>query len=617
MCVKKDLRVKFWAFVALLFCGFVITSCSSDEDPWVDPSTDEVEDMLNKMTLREKVGQIFYIRPETMDPTVTTRDYASLKMQEVTQAMLEQNKNYPIGGIILYAHNINDEAQLERFVTQLRALNGSPLLCIDEEGGRVARIANNSNFSVEKFVSMESIGNTGDPGKAYECGNTIGTYLHRYGFDIDFAPVADVNTNPENRVIKDRAFSDNQYVAAPMVASYLQGLRDAGVEGCIKHFPGHGDTKADTHFGYAQSLKTWDEIRDCEMVPFRAGIRKGCELVMTAHISLPNVTGAEMPATLSSVILQNKLREEMGYQNIIIADAMEMGAITQQYSNKEAVLKAIKAGVDIILNPQNFPEAFDAVVEAVTTGDISEQRINESVYRILKLKLQLRYPEVPSADTQSLEKWEAGTVVSDASILAFGGVDKCFAAEPIPDDVWQRMQNKTYKENPYIGRDDLRHIRALHWDYDQKSHIGEMIVNKQIADVVVRIFRQLYDEKYPIERMVLPDVYNADDETQMRDNNTSSFCYRSISGSTTLSKHARGLAIDVNTLYNPYYKDRADGTRYVQPAISTTFCDRSWAFPYKIDVQDLCYKLFIEAGFEWGGSWTSCKDYQHFEWIEE
>ena len=117
MCVKKDLRVKFWAFVALLFCGFVITSCSSDEDPWVDPGTDEVEDMLNKMTLREKVGQIFYIRPETMDPTVTTRDYASLKMQEVTAAMLEQNKNYPIGGIILYAHNINDEAQLERFVT--------------------------------------------------------------------------------------------------------------------------------------------------------------------------------------------------------------------------------------------------------------------------------------------------------------------------------------------------------------------------------------------------------------------------------------------------------------------------------------------------------------------
>lgn len=143
-----------------------------------------------------------------------------------------------------------------------------------------------------------------------------------------------------------------------------------------------------------------------------------------------------------------------------------------------------------------------------------------------------------------------------------------------------------------------------------------MVVNKQIADVVVNIFRQLYDAKYPIQRMVLPDVYNADDELQMRDNNTSSFCYRTISGSATLSKHARGLAIDVNTLYNPYYKDRESG-RYVQPATATKFCDRTWNFPYKIDEQDLCYKLFTEAGFEWGGSWTSCKDYQHFEYIEK
>jgi len=117
--------------------------------------------------------------------------------------------------------------------------------------------------------------------------------------------------------------------------------------------------------------------------------------------------------------------------------------------------------------------------------------------------------------------------------------------------------------------------------------------------------------------MVLPDVYDADDETQMRDNNSSSFCYRAIAGTTKLSKHARGLAIDINTLYNPYYKDRTDGTRYVQPATATKFCKRNWAFPYKIDESDLCYKLFTEAGFEWGGTWTSCKDYQHFELIEK
>ena len=159
-------------------------------------------------------------------------------------------------------------------------------------------------------------------------------------------------------------------------------------------------------------------------------------------------------------------------------------------------------------------------------------------------------------------------------------------------------------------------MRALHWDYDNQMHVGEMIVNKQIADRVATILHQLFDAKYPILRMLLPDVYDADDETQMRDNNSPCFCYRNIAGSTNLSKHARGLAVDINTLYNPYYKDRADGTRYIQPATAEPYCDRSWDFPYKIDHDDLCFRLFTEAGFEWGGDWTSCKDFQHFELIE-
>ena len=220
-------------------------------------------------------------------------------------------------------------------------------------------------------------------------------------------------------------------------------------------------------------------------------------------------------------------------------------------------------------------------------------------------------------DFQVLTEWKAGTAVSLETVEAFGGIDKCFAAEPIPDDVWERMQGKTFKENPYIGRDDLRHIRALHWDYDGKIYIGEMIVNAIIADRVESIFRQLFDAKYPIQRMLLPDVYDADDETQMRDNNSSSFCYRAIAGTTKLSKHARGLAIDINTLYNPYYKDRDDGTRFIQPATAEKYCDRSWSFPYKIDHEDLAFRLFTESGFEWGGDWTSCKDFQHFEWIED
>ena len=384
--------------LVVLVSGLAVTSCSEDDKPDI-PSIDDVESQLQKMTLREKVGQLFYVRPEVLDTTIhygqtggidaSTDDLTKIKLQAVNATMKGVNEKYPVGGVILYAHNIDYEAQLTAFISQIRALKGSPLLCIDEEGGRVARIGNNANFHVEKFESMDAIGKTGDAKNAYYCGNTIGTYLKKYGFDIDFAPVADVNTNPENIVIGKRAFSDDPAVAAQMVVSYLQGLKDANVVGCIKHFPGHGDTKADTHYGYAQSLKTWNEMVDCEMVTFKAGIQWGCKLIMTAHIGAPKVTGSDIPATMSSLILHDKLRKELGYQNIIITDAMEMGAITQQYTSAEAAVGSIKAGVDIVLGPQNFIEAFDAVVKAVEDGTLTEQRIDESVRRILKLKKQI------------------------------------------------------------------------------------------------------------------------------------------------------------------------------------------------------------------------------------
>ena len=251
-------------------------------------------------------------------------------------------------------------------------------------------------------------------------------------------------------------------------------------------------------------------------------------------------------------------------------------------------------------------------------GAKREAKWREAGYHIISMKNDFKtiYGEGVVKTDFTFPEWQAGRTVSQEAVDAFGGIDMCFAAEPIPDGVWARMQGKTYKENPYIGRDDLRHVRALHWDYDNQMHVGEMIVNKQIAECVARILRQLFDAKYPIQRMLLPDVYDADDETQMRDNNSSCFCYRNIAGSANLSKHARGLAVDINTLYNPYYKDRADGTRYIQPATAEAYCDRTWDFPYKIDHDDLCFKLFTEAGFEWGGDWTSCKDYQHFEVIE-
>ncbi len=161
-------------------------------------------------------------------------------------------------------------------------------------------------------------------------------------------------------------------------------------------------------------------------------------------------------------------------------------------------------------------------------------------------------PNIPGL--VNLRKWIAGTTTTQEAV-DYVGLDNCFTCTPIPDEVWERMQGKTYKENPYIVREDLEHVKVLHWDYDQQIHVGEMICSRQIASTVVEIMRTLFDNGYNIQRMVLPDVYDADDEAQMRDNNSSCFCYRAISGTTKLSKHARGLAVDINTLYNPYYKD--------------------------------------------------------------
>ena len=380
---------KILAITALLSMATLV-GCGDDSASASDNNSHEGASLeLSKMTLREKVGQLFFVRPEALDTSIHWNEYADLtdyKLQQVNKTMLSVNKDYPVGGVILFAHNIENESQLVPFVKELKKLNGSPLLAIDEEGGRVARIANNGTFDVPKYESMAKIAESGDPSEAKKAAYTIGSYIKEYGFDIDFAPVADVNTNPENIVIGPRAFSDDPETAADFVVSYLNGLDSANVIGTLKHFPGHGDVKTDTHTGYAETNKTWDEMLECEMIPFKAGIKAGAQMIMTAHIAAPKVTGNDLPSTLSPVILQEKLRGELGFKGVIVADAMDMGAITKQFSNTEAAIKAIQAGVDIILCPKDFVQALDAIVNAVEKGDIKESRIDESVKRILALK---------------------------------------------------------------------------------------------------------------------------------------------------------------------------------------------------------------------------------------
>ena len=366
----------------LLVCGCRHTG-KTVSAPQVDP--------VDSMSLREKVSMMFWVRPEALDPTftwVSNDDLVANGLVEIKDTMRAVASEYPVGGIILFAHNIKDPEQLRAFTDSLRALPGAPLLCVDEEGGRVARIANNPAFGLPHTGTMESLAaKKGAPG-VRAAAATIGKYLKDYGFDIDFAPVADVNTNPRNIVIGPRAFSSKPEEAATMVKAYLSGLQKAGVLGCIKHFPGHGDTSADTHFGYAVSRKSLEQLRACELVPFRAGIDAGARLVMTAHISLPAVTGSDIPSTLSPEVLQGILREEMGFDGVIVTDAMEMGAITREYDTALACVLAVKAGVDVLLCVKDFRAAVDAIEAAVLAGDIPETRIDESVRRILALKTQ-------------------------------------------------------------------------------------------------------------------------------------------------------------------------------------------------------------------------------------
>ena len=343
---------------------------------------------MESLTLRKKVGQLFIVRPESLEPAIRYASDAELppyRLQAVSDGMRERAREYPVGGVLLYGHNILDESQLRCFVRDLRTLPGAPLLCIDEEGGRVSRLAANPAFDVPRYESMAAVA-AGGPQAARDAAYNIGTYLRRYGFDIDFAPVADVNTNPDNIVIGTRAFSDDPAVAAPLVAAYVRGLAETGVHGCLKHFPGHGDTHTDTHFDFAASAKSWEEMLACEMVSFRAGIDAGAPLVMAAHVAAPAVTGGDLPATLSRTLLTDKLRGELGFTGVIITDALEMGAIMRRFGSGEAAVLALEAGADFLLCPLDYCAAFDAVVAAVGSGRITEARIDDSLRRISRLR---------------------------------------------------------------------------------------------------------------------------------------------------------------------------------------------------------------------------------------
>lgn len=346
----------------------------------------EEEIIVNQMTLEEKVAQMFVVIPE-----------AIVNVERVTQAgtaTKQAIEKYPVGGIIYMGGNIQNPTQITKMLQNVNKYStdviGLPMfLCIDEEGGTVVRINSNTNFPVQRIGDMAAIGATGDTENAREAGEIIGSYLTEYGFNVDFAPDADVLTNNNNTVVKRRAFGSEPQLVADMASSFYKGLKSKGVCGSYKHFPGHGNTDGDTHEGFSYSTKTLDELWECELIPFEQAIEDEVDFIMTGHLSLPNVTGNNVPASLSYEIVTGLLREEMGYEGLIITDALNMGAIANIYSSAQSCVKAIQAGNDMVLMPTDFVSAYQGVLEAVKNGEISEEQIYESVCRIVKKKLEL------------------------------------------------------------------------------------------------------------------------------------------------------------------------------------------------------------------------------------
>ena len=333
-----------------------------------------VDETLVGMTLHEKVCQMMFVTPEEL----TGEDGVTVAGDATRQAL----ENYPVGGIVYFAKNLESQDQVKEMIDNSQKDSSIGLfVATDEEGGVVNRLMD--TVGTTYIGSMYYYKDDGDE-TAYENAYTIANDMSALGFNLDFAPVADVWSNPDNTVIGERAYSDDYAQAAELVGNAVKGFNDGGVMCTLKHFPGHGDTAEDSHYSSAYVHRTKEEIMADEMQPFRSGIEAGAEFVMVGHLIVPDID--EVPATLSYKIATGILRDELKFEGVAITDSFEMESIADNYSVDDAVVMSVKAGMDMILQPKDMASAVNSIEQAVADGELSEDRIDESVRRILTLK---------------------------------------------------------------------------------------------------------------------------------------------------------------------------------------------------------------------------------------
>jgi len=347
------------------------------EDEPSDPVAELVAEIVGSMTLREKICQMLIVTLDSI-PGVS----GSAVADEVTRAALER---YPVGGFIHFSPNIVSSGQISSLNATLQEYSKVPLLlAVDEEGGRVARLRNSLRaHSVRAMLTYESDGES----TAFDNAVILSNALKTHGFNTNFAPVADVWSNPANTAIGDRAYSRDFDSASELVAAAVRGFKESSIACSLKHFPGHGNTREDSHYSTAYVNRSLDELRDNELKPFAAGIAAGADMVMTGHLIVPEI--CELPATLSKVLITDVLRDELGFDGVVITDSLAMDAISRQFGAEFVAITAINAGVDILLMPINVDKTISALIAAVESGDILESLIDESVSRIIRLKITI------------------------------------------------------------------------------------------------------------------------------------------------------------------------------------------------------------------------------------
>ena len=361
-------------------------------EPGQDSQTDQIKALIDSMTLEEKVGQLVIVGVD------------GYENDEHSKQLMEK---YHAGGFILFKKNIQDSAQLLTLLNSLKetnaALNKVPMfLSVDEEGGRVSRLPD----EFKKFPSNKVIGQKNDSSLSYQIGNILGRELSSFGFNMDFAPVLDINSNPKNPVIGDRSFGTTAGLVSRLGIETMKGIRAENVISVVKHFPGHGDTSVDSHVGLPRVNHDLKRLESFELVPFKAAIENSVDAIMIAHILLPKLD-PENPASFSKAVITDLLRTDMNFNGVVITDDFTMGAIEKNYDMGGAAVKSIQAGADIVLVCHGFDKqetVIKALLAAAQTGQISTGRLDGSVYRVLELKQKYSLGNAPAgpADPQKI-----------------------------------------------------------------------------------------------------------------------------------------------------------------------------------------------------------------------